>query len=377
LVGVSGHVGNPGYSDIPAKQSTVGASTLRTDLKWDAVEKQRGVYQFSSQMVQAFANARARGQNVLPIIDYGNPLYDGGKIPRSAAGIAAYAKYTAAVVRTFHPQAIEIENEFNNVKINKSGCVSADCYLPLLKAAYASAKAEDPNVIVVAGATAKEDDAWIQRLLQLGGGSYMDAISFHPYNNNAAPEYLASSIPATQALIRKTAGKDIPIWITELGWDDHDVKLQGQVDYLIRSMGIVLGGGAQKYIWYDLVNDQISPGAWPGEASFGLFTQGGSPKPAAYAMLELTRQLGNRPAAGREAVGGAVYSYKFGTGADGMRIAWATTPTTVTVHATGPVTVTNDLAGRKVLTPVNGVATLQLTGSPVYIEGAVESVALG
>jgi hypothetical protein len=376
-VGVGAHIGSPGYGNVNAQLATVGASIVRFDVRWDSVEHSRGVYSFPAKITEAFANARANGQSVLPIIDYGNPLYDGGRIPRSTAGVAAYAKYVAAIVRTFHPQAIEIQNEFNNDKLNKSGCVTADCYLPLLKAGYAAAKAVDPNVTVVGGAIAKEDDAWIGRLLQIGGADYMDALSFHPYNNNSAPEYLADALTRTQAMIQQKSGRAIPIWITELGWDDHDVNLQGQVDYLVRSMAILLGSGVQKYIWYDLVNDQISPTAWVGEASFGLFTQAGAPKPAAYGMLELTRQLGNRPAAGREAVGGSVYSYKFGSGADGMRIAWAATPTTATVHATGPVTVTNDLTGHKILTPTNGVLTLQLTSSPIYLEGEVQSIGLG
>jgi hypothetical protein len=336
------------------------------------------VYLFPSNVSSLFAGAKARGQSVLPILGSTNPLYDGGKIPSSPAGIAAFGRYAAALVKAFHPRAVEVFNELNNPKQNNSACgVSPDCYLPLLKATYTAVKAADPNVLVVGAATAREDDAWMSRLLSLGGGNYMDAISFHPYNNNAAPEYLAASIPATQALIRKNAGRNIPIWITELGWDDHDVKLVGQVDYLVRSMAIVLGSGVQNYSWYDLVDDVIAPGSWVGEGSFGLFTQDGAPKPAAYSLLELTRQLGGRAAAGREAVGGAVYSYRFGAGDDDLRIAWATTPTAVKLHTTGPVTVTDDLAGRQVLTPSNGVVALSLTASPVYIEGPISTVSLG
>jgi hypothetical protein len=49
----------------------------------------------------------------------------------------------------------------------------------------------------------------------------------------------------------------------------------------------------------------------------------------------------------------------------------------VTLHAAGPVTVTSDLAGRKTLTPTDGVVKLALTSSPVYLEGPIGAVTAG
>jgi hypothetical protein len=117
--------------------------------------------------------------------------------------------------------------------------VDPEGYTDLLAAAYASAKAADPNVVVLGGALAPtlapvgdpegmNDLDYLRRMLAAGAGEAMDGLAVHAYGWELPPE--APADPAVvnfartellrQVLVEAGYG-DLPIYITEGGWNDH------------------------------------------------------------------------------------------------------------------------------------------------------------
>ena len=90
-----------------------GFGWIRMDFLWDAIEKTKGVYDFSAYD-SLLAGLTARHIKPLFILDYGNDLYEKGR-PRTPEARAAFARFAAAAVRHFRGKTIlwEIWNEPN------------------------------------------------------------------------------------------------------------------------------------------------------------------------------------------------------------------------------------------------------------------------
>lgn len=123
-------------------------------------------------------------------------------------------------------------------------------YLVLLKSAYETAKKADPDCVIVApGST---DDfginsmRFIEDLLKLGGGKYLDVVSFHFYLFSSRSKCSPENYPMPtskmcnelQAVVDKYApGK--PTWSTEMSWgysSDYYKKQSLKPDYMKRDL---------------------------------------------------------------------------------------------------------------------------------------------
>ncbi|WP_394771462.1 glycosyl hydrolase [Lacisediminihabitans sp.] len=357
----------------------LGFGSVRDDANWGTVETAPGVYTYPDAFTKGYAEYAKDGVEVLPIAAYWNKFYDIGRTPSSPAGIAAYAKYASAFAAHFSSPAIEIYNEPNGFANGKCG-KTPECYLPLLKGAYEQLKADNPKTVVVGPAIAYQDDAWLGTFYAAGGLNYLDAVSFHPYGGQIAPEYLAINIPRGIAAIKDhNGGKSKPLWITELGFTTNTtgngVSERVQGDYSVRAQALSLASGAERYYNYDLVNEGLD--VTDHEGNFGLFRAPTAsvsaflPKPGAMAQAVLIRELSGKKFASRDSLGEASYSYAFGAGNTATRVAWSAAPTTVSYATKSPVTLVTEYGNKTTLTPSNGHVTVQLSGEPVYVEGAI------
>ncbi|MEV8212685.1 glycosyl hydrolase [Leifsonia sp. NPDC077715] len=374
-LGVTVHPTIEPYQGYEPLVAALGYGEVRMDATWSAIEKTKGVYTFSPESDATYARLAADGVSVLPIIDYRNKLYEGGRTPSTDAGIAAFAAFAAAVQAHYHQPAIEIYNEFNNPPMNNSRCgLTAACYMPLLEKAAAAVRSVDPSTTIVGPAIAHKDDAWLTEFYRLGGLKTVDAVSFHPYDSLGAPEYLDGSLKQAQSRIAEySAGASPrPIWLTELGWTNFVTPRPDQADFLVRAEVLGMAHGVSKFFWYDLVDHTTANDI---QGNFGLFSAptaqipAFAPKQAAMAQAVLARELAAKRYIGRDELGDTTYSYRFGRGDGTTRVLWATKPATVQVSAKSPVTVTNSYGVRTVLKPSKGVVSIPLTGLPVYLSG--------
>ncbi len=152
-----------------------------------------------------------------------------------------FAEYVHAFVEHFRGRVdhIVIWNEPNISLEWGYRQVDPEGYTALLRAVYPRAKAADPDVVVLGGALAPtlapagdpegmNDLDYLQRMLDAGAGEVMDGLAAHAYGWRLPPDAPADpavvSFSRTELLRQKLveAGhSDLPIYITEGGWNDH------------------------------------------------------------------------------------------------------------------------------------------------------------
>ncbi|QGU27535.1 hypothetical protein D7D94_07550 [Microbacterium oryzae] len=379
-IGAITHVDQPWYLDAADILQSVGFGSARNDVLWEQNERTPGVYEFSSHYTSEFDKMHAHGIGLLGIVNYGNPMYDGGNPPSSPGAVEAYGNYAAAIAQRFDVVGLEVFNEFNHERFNTGGCGTAPtCYFPLVQSVQAKV---DDSIPVVAGSTANYDSAWFAQLWsQTDTLSQADAMSFHPYNPQyyQKPENLTGAFDDARANMQNGAGGTLPIWLTEFGWTNGNElgqarSLADAAQNLIAAQTVSLGNGVEKYYWYDLVDDSTDSNNH--EGNFGMFYQEGAsvataaPKPAAFAQALLIDQLGGREAIGRDDVGSGNQSYLFGEESDGVRVAWTLNgEATVEYEASGPIRMTDFNGAAMTLKPEDGKVSVPLTGRAVFLAG--------
>ncbi len=229
---------------------TIGASWLRSDLKWSVVEATRGTFNWSvyDRLVTA---AQARGINIVFTLAY-TPVWaraagtpDDKYAPTNPNDFGPFAR--AAVAR-YAPRGVkvfEIWNEPNLPGFWKPAPDAAQ-YTALLKVAYANAKAADPSVTVLAGAfspagghndplcggsgtTTKINPInFLEQIYANGGGNSFDALSHHPYAGSAGVKgthrcnawyEMFGTSPSLLSTLQSRGDGAKKIWGTEFGTD--------------------------------------------------------------------------------------------------------------------------------------------------------------
>ena len=174
-----------------------GISGVRDEWRWGLIEQKAGVfnttYEFEGNTTQDFVPADLEyGRDMMLILDYGNRLYmpgaslnnhvvpDNERFPGSEEKFLNYVEYiTKRYGNTV--KYYEFWNEAN-IKAFNTYLVSAEKYAELLKKVYAIVRKNAPESLVVGMATAGVGESFHRRVLEAGGGDYMDAVSFHPYD---------------------------------------------------------------------------------------------------------------------------------------------------------------------------------------------------
>ncbi|MFI1094205.1 hypothetical protein [Streptomyces sp. NPDC020917] len=371
--------------------SHLGFSEVRTDQNWALVENPAGTYNWSNYVTDAEVPlASQSGLRTLLISGYSNPNYDGGYTPYTQAGWNAFGAYTNGIASHFgqYTKDIEVYNEFDGGFDTAAACAQTvttkvNCYLNMLKSVYQAVKISgghtDTNLI--GPVSAGIDKPWISGLLSAGALQYINTFSIHAYADGN-PENAFGEIPWLKQQIRdNNSGKDMPLWLTESGQTvmPGGATEADQADYAVRLPVLAFAAGIDKYFWYDLLND--GTGSTNKEYNFGLLKQpttgvvAQAPKPALATQATILRQIGGLPFTGSDGLTAPAYSYRFGSGSNTTHVMWATTPSTVQVTASGPVTVTDEFGRQSTYTPVSGAVTLSLDQHPLFVRNAAGAAA--
>jgi hypothetical protein len=252
--------------------------------------------------------------------------------------------------------------------------------------AYPALHKADPKAFVIGptGAGISPGDlAWNERLLAHALGRYIDGFGIHPYSGEPPePNHLPANIRALKALIRRYAGRDLPLWGTEQGWATKaDAASESpQATWLTRTYLIMLGEGFETNFAFYFAD-------YPGEPGYGFFhnlnqekipfgTDQVSPKPVAGAYAALTWLLENHVSAGPiEWLGGTAlgYAYERRDRPSEVTLAlwdWGATPRPVSLPVGARQVTVFDWMGnaRTVATPT-GILSLTLGPAPQYVRG--------
>lgn len=301
--GVGAHVGHRAYSARQAASAldNLGFNSFRDDVSWGMLERRRGLYDFSTPAAKELGDLLSLPQfhrRSILILGYGNDLYGGGQ-PTGLAYRAAYANYAASVAGEFGGRVygFEIWNEWNigaGKKLPHDRKGSPVEYVELVKEATPRIRANAIGAKIVCGALADKDLRWVDSVVELGLLQYCDGFSVHPYNFSegarGTPIFVAAWLDRLDLKLRGAAGRSFPIFVTELGWpnheDRHGVDEDRSEDYWIQSAFYLL---ARSYVggmwWYELRDSGTERAER--EHNFGVFRYDWSEKPVGRAMRSL------------------------------------------------------------------------------------------
>lgn len=264
-----------------------GFHWTRMDFVWDAIEKQKGVYDFAAYDALV-AGLAARGMRPLFILDYGSDLYEKGA-PRSPEARAAFARFAAASVTHYRGKPIlwEIWNEPNIGFWQPAPNVEE--YGSLALATAQAIKRADPSATVLAAGTSTIPLPFFESLFKRGLLKDIDAVSFHPYRGGDPETAAAEYAQMRQLIARYAPGRDVPLVSSEWGYSTVNVSERTQAQYLTRQWLSNIAEGIRVSIWYDWHED--GPDPKEPEHHFGLVRPDYTPKPAYRAAQTLTQAL--------------------------------------------------------------------------------------
>ena len=347
-LGVNIHFTGDQTRDLDMIQAA-GFRFIRMDFIWEAVEKEKGKYDFTAYD-QLTKGLQRRGIRPLYILDYSNPLYETDRSVRTEEGRQAFARFAAAAAARYRGQGIlwELWNE-PNIDVFWKPSPNVDDYMALAKVVFPAIRKADPNALCVAPATSTIDLNFLEGCFKQGLLEMVDAVTVHPYRGDS-PETVAPEYAKLRALIKQYHPRrpDLPIisgeWGYAAGRDGLDVQKQG--DYMARQFLTNLSLGIPLSIWYDWHDDGQE--ANDPEQNFGTVTYTYQPKPAYQEMQHLDSALKGKRFDRRLPTNTEDYLLVFSRGKEYTLAAW-------TIGVAHEVTVAADLR-------------IMLTGTPTYHE---------
>jgi len=305
-VGVCAHFGqNKGIAaNNLAMMRAAGITSLRDELSWGGVERQRGRYAIPADKAAAMRRAAELGIAPMLIFDYANRLYDDGDRPRSPQALDGYAGYAEALVEHFGESVrlYEVWNEYDigigmPEPYRQGG--SPEDYVAMLRHVYPRLKKLDPGVQVIGGAitSGAVRRGWLEEALKLGMLDCCDVMSIHTYHYSApglerSPEAWHTWMIEVQEMAKRyNDGRAVPTYVTEMGWPTHQGKPNstpaelsasylGRLYLLARTLPFMRG-----IWWYDFQDDGWDPAH--NEHNFGLVRPDLTPKPSYYVMADV------------------------------------------------------------------------------------------
>lgn len=322
------HIGWKAEALVPLIRD-MGASMVRQGIVWGSVEREKGVYaipEVSRDWVRRVAEA---GLGVIPILCYGNDLYEN---PLDPDAYANYARYMAKELRGAPVVAWEIWNEPTNFEFLKRyggpwsaqpPCEWADRFCELLaKGAAAIREVDDSTPIITnpgecqfAHMAATHPEVF----------ALVDGVSHHSYPMRFPPETtpwggaqvlerdgvssaddrhgFESIWTTAQAHARERLGREIQLYMTEYGYSTYNHRRRpsifcgyteaAQEAYLARGVVLSLASGLRATCVYDFMDNGVDP--FEAEENFGLVRHekyGFEPKPSYAALSRLAGLLG-------------------------------------------------------------------------------------
>ncbi len=264
------------------KVKELGVKFFRRGFIWEAVEKEKGVYDFSGYDV-LMDNAKERGLGVIACMAFSNKLYGHVKDP---AGRAGYAKFAAALAEHYKGYNVmfEIWNEPNTMTFwgrhGKKGNTEQYAleYIALVKEVVPAMRKADPNCTIIGGSTSgiwKDSYEWMNFCFKNGVlKTGIDAWSIHPYSCKT-PEYYIEGYGKVRKMMADNGGPaDFPMLNTERGFPigkaegyaggDPKQSYEYQAWHFVRQYMIDLLCGMKLTSWYE----------WSGKEGFNLIKNG-------------------------------------------------------------------------------------------------------
>lgn len=210
----------------------IGVSFLREDCYIENIKSANGLYVYPEWWDTFFETAARHGIEIILCLN----AYS---YPTDTSAIAQFADFAAVTARKYEGKVnlIELFNETNYSRVTDGAG-----YTEMLKTVYPAIKSINSDYQVITGVLSGADTAYTEEILKAGGANYMDAFSFHPYTYPLSPETADFTITITRMhdLFTKYTSKDIPFYLTEIGWtaaeNNYGVSEEKKAEYHIRAL---------------------------------------------------------------------------------------------------------------------------------------------
>ena len=335
IIGVGTHLMNYETSPVKALQmaSDAGITALKDDAYWSTAEPSANQYRIVPPWRTYLDTAKSKKLSTLTILDYSTNFH-GNLKPRTPEVRKAYLKYVDYVTHQLQGKVDywEIWNEWD-LEGPKDPKLSAD-YATLVKDAVPLIRKNDPNAKILAGSVTPDgmNFGFADRLIDAGILDQIDGLSIHPYVHCAGrgqntPEAWAQWVRDYVRHVNEKAGKEIPIYLTEVSWPTHTGNCGFTEDtvafYIARTFFLSRTiPGLKGMWWYDLVNDGLDK--TDQEHNFGLLENNMDPKPG-YDVLKaispFVRDYTYDP--GPSTMVNDVYLLYFNKGPEHIAVGWA------------------------------------------------------
>lgn len=277
-----------------------GVKWTREEFHWNWIERTQGTFDFSffDQLVDA---ATTHGISVYGLMCYWT---EWSQPPFTDEFIEHYCNYLRAVVTRYKDRIRhwEIWNEPNIFFWPDD----KERYPVLLKRAYETIKAIDPEAEVLGCSTAGIDGNFIRMVL--AAEAPFDALTIHPYRHALDTTAFIRELRQTRTLV---GGRDV--WITEMGWPSQlldGLTERAQAGYVARTYIAAIASGAVRSVaWYDFREDGDDP--FYHEHHFGLVRGDLTPKIGYQALATVGELLAQAEPVGDLELGDELEGYLF------------------------------------------------------------------
>lgn len=287
------------YDDYAIEQlatlvKDAGYSLVRTSLRWYQMEKIKGQFALTRNILYSNQCLKKLGLKMVGILSQENPLYDTDPYwLEDEEKREAYARFCSFMVNALkdYTNIFTYPNEFNLTRGGKHNESNYRQNMDIVKTAYPAIKQANPDAFILSSSISRYDDYYLRGLFSLGLAQYCDAVSVHLYDFIGGPDtYYAgwpwlNVYPNTRLfhdLMRKLApGKKA--WITENGWPTYPGDLTAeeahQAHFLCTpneqarwyARSFILNSDTSlidKFIHYDFVDNEV--GYFDRESNFGI-----------------------------------------------------------------------------------------------------------
>lgn len=202
-----------------------GFGATRESIYWFAADPEAdGTYTIPEEYSRQVRLEEENNLDRLFLATYGPTGYldhapfDVYHLPTSEKAHKAYADYINYVLE--QEPGIDFVSLWNEPAHHGFETNPPENYAQMIKTAYPLVKAKHPDVSLVGIGSAQCDLDLIEGVLEAGGGEYMDAVTFHPYDWSGGTynlKWLERCIADVNDLFVKYTGEKKPVWLDELG----------------------------------------------------------------------------------------------------------------------------------------------------------------
>lgn len=315
IIGVGVHFGIGGEYGYSPQQSALilrsdAFDSVRDDLAWSLFRAGPAAGDTTIQArepVKLFDFLDQTQARPLLILGHPNPLVPDGQPPLTDVGRKSFADFAAKAVQTTAKRnpIYEIWNEWNmNAVLGRPFLVgegdpsdprAASYYSALAKQALAKIRSVAPKAQVLVGAVGMDPDwKWTMALVRSGALEGASGLSVHLYNHcerevsDRSAEAAIRQISTLRQLL-DSAGSNIPIYVTEVGWPTTSktcpISAQTAANNIAQFLLWTAATPWLKGAWiYEMKDQGPDPAAL--EDNFGLYDFAFAPKPAACLTRE-------------------------------------------------------------------------------------------